>query len=308
MAAPTSRQVRLLDPLWRFLRALRAVVSVLLYLVIAPSGLLPYVLFRLFFRGTPEQRARVLQRTSARGVRVMHWWLRTFRVIHFDWREVRLGLPSGPCVIVANHPTQLDPTVMMALLGEACTIVKPSVYNRTFVHHILAGAWHFEGPSLDPMSVGHVVENAVERLRCGMHLFVFPEAKRSPQARLREFGRIAFEIACRADVPLVSVAIRCEPCYLSRETPMFLPPPTLPRVFVEVLAVDRPHEVAGDSRALKQRVEARYQQWVADGMPPIAESPAAAPPVAAQLTGRQPTSSGASGLPMRSSMRPPTGT
>ena len=30
-------------------------------------------------------------------------------------------LPS-PCVIVANHPTQLDPTVMMAVLGEACTI------------------------------------------------------------------------------------------------------------------------------------------------------------------------------------------
>ncbi|MBL8738776.1 MAG: 1-acyl-sn-glycerol-3-phosphate acyltransferase [Planctomycetes bacterium] len=298
MAAARSRPP-LLDPLWRFLRALRAAVTVLLYLVIAPSGLLPYVLFRLFFRGTPEQRARILQRTSARGVRVMHWWLRTFRVIHFDWREVRLALPEGPCVIVANHPTQLDPTVMMAVLGEACTIVKPSVYNRLFVHHILAGAWHFEGPSLDPMSVGHVVENAVQRLRCGMHLFVFPEAKRSPQGRLREFGRIAFEIACRANVPLVSVAIRCEPCYLSRETPMFLPPPRLPRVFVEVLAVDRPQDVDTDSRALKQRVEARYEQWVADGMPPVATPP---------TTGRQPISSGASGLPSRSSMRPPSGT
>ena len=299
MAAERSRRTHLLDPLWRFLRALRAAITVLLYLVIAPSGLLPYVLFRLFFRGTPEQRARILQRTSARGVRVMHWWLRTFRVIHFDWREVQLALPEGPCVIVANHPTQLDPTVMMAVLGEACTIVKPSVYNRLFVHHILAGAWHFEGPSLDPMSVGHVVENAVERLRCGMHLFVFPEAKRSPQGQLREFGRIAFEIACRANVPLVSVAIRCEPCYLSRETPMFLPPPTLPRVFVDVLAVDRPSDVDADSRALKQRVEARYEQWVADGMPPMARPPAA---------GRQPTSSGASGLPSRSSMRPPSGT
>lgn len=304
MAAPTSRQPRLLDPLWRFLRALRAAVTVLLYVVVAPSGLLPYVLFRLFFRGTPERRARILQRTSARGVRIMHWWLRTFRVIHFDWRQVRLDLPAGPCVIVANHPTQLDPTVMMAVLGEACTIVKPSVYNRLFVHHILAGAWHFEGPSLDPMSVGHVVENAVERLRCGMHLFVFPEAKRSPQGRLREFGRIGFEIACRAGVPLVSVAIRCEPCYLSRETPMFLPPPRLPRVFVEVLAVDRPQEVGADSRVLKQRVEGRYKQWVADGMPPVALPSAAL----SATDGRQPTSPGASGLPARSSMRPPTGT
>ena len=290
MVTPTAPpRPRLLDPLWRFLRAARALITVALYVVIAPSGLLPYLLFCICWRGTPEQRARLLQRISARGVRVMHWWLRTFRVIHFDWRSVRLELPAGPCVIVANHPTQLDPTVMMAVLVEACTIVKPSVYNRMFVHHILAGAWHFEGPTPDPMSVGHVVENAVGRLRCGMPLFVFPEAKRSPQGELREFGRIAFEIACRAAVPLVSVAIRCEPCYLSRETPMFLPPARLPRVFVEVLAVDRPQDVAADSRALKQRVETRYQQWVADGMPPVAaSSPAAA-------------------LPSRSSMRPPTG-
>jgi 1-acyl-sn-glycerol-3-phosphate acyltransferase len=291
MAAPTSRQPRLLDPLWRFLRALRAAITVLLYVVVAPSGLLPYVLFRLFFRGTPEQRARILQRTSARGVRIMHWWLRTFRVIHFDWRQVRLELPAGPCVIVANHPTQLDPTVMMAVLGEACTIVKPSVYNRLFVHHILAGAWHFEGPSLDPMSVGHVVDNAVLRLRAGMHLFVFPEAKRSPQGQLREFGRIAFEIACRADVPLVSLAMRCEPCYLSRETPLFRPPARLPRMFVELLAVDLPGDVAQDSRRLRDRVERRYQQWVAAGMPPLA------PP-------QEPLPS----APSRSSIRPPTGT
>ena len=268
IAAPTIH-FRLLESLWRLLRAIRVVISLLLYVVVAPSGLLPYALFRLFFRGTEEQRARILQRTSARGMRILHWWLRAFRVIHFDWRNARLRLPDGPCVIVSNHPTQLDPTVMMAVLGEACTIVKPSVYNRIFVHHLLAGAWHFEGPSPEPMLVGQVVENALQRIRCGMHLFVFPEAKRSPQGQLREFGRIAFEIACRANVPLVSVAIRCEPCYLSRETPMFRPPARLPRIFVEQLAVDLPDEVDRDSRVLKQRAEARYRDWVAEGMPPI---------------------------------------
>jgi 1-acyl-sn-glycerol-3-phosphate acyltransferase len=271
MTAGPAHDQRLLDPLWRFLRAVRAAISVALYAVIAPSGLLPYVLFRVCFRGTPEQRARALQRISARGVRVMHWWLRVFRVIHFDWRDVRLELPAGPCVFVANHPTQLDPTVLMAVLVEACTIVKPSVYNRALVHHLLAGAGHFEGPSMDPISVGDVVENALRRLRTDMHLFVFPEAKRSPQGQLRPFGRLAFEIACRADVPLVSIALRCEPCYLSRETPMFWPTARLPRVYVETLAIDRPREVGGDSRDLKQRVESRYEHWVADGMPPVGD-------------------------------------
>jgi 1-acyl-sn-glycerol-3-phosphate acyltransferase len=266
---------RALDPLWRCLRALRAGFSVVAYSLVAPSGLLPYALFCLLWRGTPRERARVLQHISCRGVRVMHWWLRGFRIVRFDRRQARLDLPDGPCVVVANHPTLLDPTVMMSLLVEACTLVKPAVYHRRFVRHILAGAWHFEGPSRDPVSIGQVVGEATERLRAGMHLFVFPEGTRSPQGGLREFGRIAFEIACRADVPLVSVALRCTPCYLSRETPLLRPPARLPIVEVAQLAVDRPGDCGGDSRALKQRVEQRYRAWVAAGMPSLLAARAA---------------------------------
>ena len=265
--APVSHTHSPLDPLWRALRTLRAAISVGLYLIVAPSGFLPYGLFLLLNRGTPLQRARILQRTSARGVRIMHWWLRTFRVIHFDRREVQLALPPGPCVVVANHPTLLDPTAMMALLVEACTLVKPAVYRRRFVGPLLAGGMHFEGPSLDPTSIAHVLDNAVERLRAGMHLFVFPEGTRSPEGGLRDFGRIAFEIACRADVPVVSLGLVCEPCYLSRETPLYRPPARLPRLRVQQLAVDLPRECGGDSRALRERVEARYRRWLADGMP-----------------------------------------
>jgi 1-acyl-sn-glycerol-3-phosphate acyltransferase len=259
-----------LDPLWRGLRTVRAAITVGFYLVIAPSGYVPFALFCLLWRGDQRGRARILHRISARGVRIMHWWLRTFRIIHFDWRRVDLGLPAGPCVVVANHPTQLDPTAMMAVLVNGCTIVKPSVYRRRLVRPLLEGAMHFEGPSLDPMSIDHVLHSAVDRLRCGMHLFVFPEGTRSPEGKLNEFGRIAFEIACRANVPIVSVALRCEPCYLSRETPLFRPPARLPRMFMERLAIDDPASCGGDSRVLRERIEGRYRQWVADGMPPIA--------------------------------------
>src|SRR5262245_51373660 len=101
-----------LDPLWRALRGLRAAITVGFYMVIAPTGYVPFALFCLLWRGDQRQRARILHRVSARGVRIMHWWLRTFRIIHFDCRDVDLVLPAGPCVVVANHPTQLDPTAM----------------------------------------------------------------------------------------------------------------------------------------------------------------------------------------------------
>lgn len=259
-----------LDPLWRTLRFLRAALTVGLYLIIAPSGFLPYGLFCLFHRGTPEQRARVLQRISSRGVRIMHWWLRTVRVMHFDWRDVHLQLPDRPCVIVANHPTQLDPTALMAVLVHACTLVKPTVWRRKFVGPLLSGAWHFEGPSLDPTSIAHVLENAGERLRAGMHLFVFPEGTRSTEGQLGEFGRIAFEIACRTGAPVVSLALSCEPCYLSRQTPLWRPPARLPRLRVKQLAIDDPLAHGGDSRALRNHVEQRYRAWLAAGMPTLA--------------------------------------
>lgn len=273
MPSPEARPARsVLDPLWRGLRTVRAAITVGFYLVIAPTGYVPFALFCLLWRGEPRKRARILHRICAGGLRIMHWWLRTFRIIHFDWREVDLGLPGGPCVVVANHPTQLDPTAMIAVLVHGCTIVKPSVYRRRLVRPLLEGAMHFEGPSLDPMSIEHVLHSAVDRLRSGMHLFVFPEGTRSPEGKLHEFGRIAFEIACRAKVPIVSVALRCEPCYLSRETPLLRPPARMPRLFMERLAVDDPASCGGDSRALRERVESRYRRWVADGMPKVASA------------------------------------
>jgi len=256
-------------PLWRTLRAFRAAFTVGLYLLIAPSGGLPYAIVCLWWRGDPEGRARVLQRLSARGLRVMHWWLRYFRIIDFDWRREDLALPAGPCVVIANHPTQLDPTAMMATLVHAVTLVKPSVYRRRLVRPLLSGAKHLEGPSMDPMSIGHVIANASERLRRGNHLFVFPEGTRSPEGGLGEFGRIAFEIACRANVPLVSVALRCTPCYLSRETPLLRPPARLPRLQMRRLAIDLPAEHGGDSRLLRETVERRYRDWIAAGMPDL---------------------------------------
>jgi 1-acyl-sn-glycerol-3-phosphate acyltransferase len=279
---------RPLDPLWRLLRAVRAAVTVVLYVsVIGPTGFLLFSAVCLCSPRDPLVRARLLHRLSARGVRAMHWWLRTLRIVDFDRTRVELRLPPGPWVVVANHPTLLDPTVMMALLESACTIIKPSVYNRRVLRPLLAGALHFEGPTLDPASVGKLIESAVQRLRDGMHLFVFPEGTRSPEGRLRRFGRMAFEIACRADVPLVSIALRCEPCYLSRETPLLRPPARLPRYHAEVLAIDLP--AGADSQTLRDRVEGRYRQWVAGGMPPV--------------TGSAGTSSG----PSRSSMRAATG-
>jgi len=71
------------------------------------------------------------------------------------------------------------------------------------------------------------------------------------------FGRVAFEVACRAQVPLVSLAVRCEPVYLSKQVPPLRPPHPMPRLEVELLDVWEPDEET-TSRTLRARTERRY--------------------------------------------------
>ncbi len=250
-------------PLQRALRTLAIAFSVACYAVNAPFGYLGFAFLCWWWRRDPPRRALRLQRCMGVGYRILHDWLRVFRIADFDHRTALPGLPAGPCVLVANHPTQIDVTAIGACLGGGCTIVKPRVYRRRMVKPLLVGAGLLEGPGTDPISIGRVVDDGVERLRQGMRIFVFPEGSRSPRGQLRPFGRVAFEIACRAGVPLVSVGIRCTPPWLSPEVPMFQPPHPIPKLRLTLLAIDDPARDGGDSKQLRERVEQRFRAWLA---------------------------------------------
>jgi len=248
--------------LQRALRTVAIVFSVACYSINAPFGYLGFAFLCWWWRKDPVRRAHRLQRCMGLGYRILHDWLRWFRIADFNHRGALPGLPPGPFILIANHPTQIDVTAIGACLGGGCTIVKSTVYRRLMVKPLLVGAGLLEGPGSDPISVGRVIDDGVQRLQQGMRIFVFPEGSRSPPGALRLFGRVAFEIACRAGVPLVSVGIRCHPVWLSREAPMFRPPHPIPKLRLEVLAIDDPKALGGDSKLLRERVEERFRGWL----------------------------------------------
>ncbi len=231
------------------------------YTVLAPFGLVIFAFLCLVWRGDKTARARRLQRVTVIAYRFMHHWLRWTGITHFDHRWPVEGIPSEPCVVIANHPTLMDITSITAVMGAGCTIVKPAMYERRLLHPLLVGAGHIKGPGSDLISIGSVVEAASDRLARGFPLIVFPEGTRSREGKLLPFGRIAFEIACRAEVPIVSLTIECEPVYLSKEVPLFSPPWSTPQFKVGLLAVDDPATANNDSRELRRKIESRYQAW-----------------------------------------------
>lgn len=242
-------------------RNLKVWFTLCAYTVLAPFGLIIFALLCFIWRGDKTARAKRLQHVTVIAYRFMHHWLRWTGITNFDHRWPVEGIPDEPCVIVANHPTLMDITSITAVIGGGCTIVKPDMYNRRLLHPLLVGAGHIQGPGSDLISIGAVVEAACDRLDQGFPLIVFPEGTRSRGGTLLPFGRIAFEIACRAQVPIVSLTIECEPVYLSKEVPLLSPPWASPQFRVGLLAVDNPSSTNNDSRALRRTVEDRYQTW-----------------------------------------------
>lgn len=245
-------------------RRLAAYFTVGAYTVGAPFGAAIAVVLISLWRRNPVTCARRMQRITAGAYRCMHDWLRLVRICDFDYRTALPDRPAAPCVVVANHPTLMDVTAISAVFAGGFTIVKPELHGRRLLHPFMVGAGHVAGAGNDPLSSQRVVHESVERLGQGFPLVVFPEGTRSPPGRLRPFGRTAFEIACRAGVPVVSVTIECEPVYLSKDVTVFRPPDPTARLRLALLAVDHPADSGSDSRVLRERVEGRFQAWCAD--------------------------------------------
>ena len=255
-------QASVIDTLKHCIRRVNVAITAGAYSVVAPVGYAILAMLCFCWRKDPIRRAHRLQSITALAYRFMHRWLGWTRITVFDHQKALPNLPDGPFVVIANHPTLMDVTAVTGVIGGACSIVKPALFRRAMIKPLMIGLGNVEGPGPDPIRIGRVVDDCVERLAWGLPVMIFPEGTRSPQGSLGRFGRVAFEIACRAKVPLVSLTITCEPLYLSKQVTLFRPPHPTPHMKIGVLAVDQPDSLGSDSRALRKTVEQRYHAWL----------------------------------------------
>jgi 1-acyl-sn-glycerol-3-phosphate acyltransferase len=109
-----------------------------------------------------------------------------------------------------------------------------------------------------------------------MPVLIFPEGTRSPMGGLGSFKRGAFEIACRARVPVLPVLIRCEPSALSKGRPWYDIPPTMAYLTLTPLPLVRPEEFGNDATAMARAFEAMYRYRLnlpTDNTDPQADQP-----------------------------------
>jgi 1-acyl-sn-glycerol-3-phosphate acyltransferase len=215
---------------------------------------------------------RACQRLVAWTFRVFHGYMRMLGLL--DARIIG-ELPDlhTPVVLIANHTTLVDVTAILARVPNVCCVAKTVYTSNPFVGRLLSLCGFIDaGATVADRAA--MVGRAMRRLEEGYHVLVFPEGARSPEGSMSRFQRGAFEIACRANVPVVPLVLRCRPSALRRDQRFWQQPDGIARLTIEIDDPVHPAEFAQASRRMKVAVEAHYRSRLGldDGSVPAANS------------------------------------
>ncbi|MFA5315864.1 MAG: lysophospholipid acyltransferase family protein [Dehalococcoidales bacterium] len=130
-----------------------------------------------------------------------------FRVLtHYRVLGLENVPQQGPLLVVANHLSLADPPLLGVSLGRPVTFMaKRELFRFPVIGYVLKrfGAFPVNRGRLDLVAMRWTYR----LLGDGNALVMFPEGMRSPTGRLRTAFRGAAQIAVRADVPILPVAI-----------------------------------------------------------------------------------------------------
>jgi 1-acyl-sn-glycerol-3-phosphate acyltransferase len=211
-------------------------------------------LVALFGGWTRVSRVRACQSVVHGSFRVFHAYMRVLGLLD---ARVLGAIPrrpgGGAVVLVCNHTTLVDVTAILAAHPHTSAFAKGPYVGSVVVGPLLRLAGYIPGTS-------GALFTAIDRLRDGFDVLIFPEGTRSPPHGLNPFQRGAFEIACRADVPVVLLLSTCEPSALTKDRAFWDQPDKIAVLTIRPTVLLEPRDFGMDSRALMSHVERAYKE------------------------------------------------
>jgi 1-acyl-sn-glycerol-3-phosphate acyltransferase len=195
--------------------------------------------------------------------RLFDLWVRWFHasnVVRIKWAGFDEPLTTG-CVYIANHPTLLDATFLLARLPDAICIFKPALMRNPVIGPPAIMAGYVAGDSgID------LVRAISEKILLGRSLLVFPEGTRTEPGHLLNPIKPGFAlIAARARAPVQLIIIRATPDLVPRGRPWWRPPAKQPST-VEI-SLDRRWE--HDPERSPTQLAAEVEQHLLSVLSPV---------------------------------------
>jgi len=198
------------------------------YLVIY-SGLLVFGLMCLVWSGAaallchllPKERGRVVgRRVTSHGFRCYLWLLALTGAFRFDLRALDALRDAGPLIIAPNHPGLLDAVMVLSRLPGVTCVMKANLIDNP----IYGASARLAGYIRNDGFFGAATQ-AVEDLRAGRQLLLFPEGTRTMRRPVNHLKGGAALASKRSGVPIQTVLIETTSPFLSKAWPLHRVPP-----------------------------------------------------------------------------------
>ncbi|MFQ5581470.1 MAG: lysophospholipid acyltransferase family protein [Mariprofundaceae bacterium] len=144
---------------------------------------------------------------SKNGRRGPNWFLRMLnRLFCRIWHRLpkgEHGLPDGPVILVGNHICGVDPLLVQASVNRPlCFLMAREYYTgMSYLKHF------FDAIGVIPVNPGganrHALEEAIEVVRQGNALCLFPEGEANPVIPLHRILPGAIVIAMESGAPII---------------------------------------------------------------------------------------------------------
>jgi len=189
-------------------------------------------------------------------------WLHATQVVNVEWDGFGDVLQSGT-VYIANHPSIVDATFILARLPDAVCIFKPALMSNPAIGPAAVMAGYVRGDTgLD------LIKAAAEMVAAGQSLLIFPEGSRTAEGTTLGKMKPGFAlIADRAKAPVRLMVVRASPGLGARGRPWWPAPAVLPGSLRISLDRTWPYEPGRSAAELTLTVERRICEVL--GAPPI---------------------------------------
>lgn len=110
-------------------------------------------------------------------------------------------------VVVCNHESNADPFLISHLPWDMRWIAKEEIFKLPLLGLLMRAGGDIKLKRGDKGSVGEMFDACLETLAAGLSVMMFPEGTRSKDGNLLPFKDGAFDLAIRAKVPVLPLAL-----------------------------------------------------------------------------------------------------
>lgn len=196
------------------------------------------------------------------------WYLRLFGYLDIQFVEHTPDARHGK-LIVCNHTSLFDVISLLAYFPDACTFIKSSYLKIPFIVPAVKAAGYIPIDVLDAEQRTRAFMTALNVLRAGRPLIVFPEGTRSRDGKIGRFQAGVFKLALESGVDLTPVLFTSDQAVFNKVGPFQLSSGLI-HFHAHVLPrIPTPrHEGTMNvaAKRFRDKVEAEFTQWLSSDL------------------------------------------